>query len=48
VKHFAGYGAADGGRDYDSSYVPEELVRNVYFFPFHAAAALHADFSVTQ
>ncbi len=24
VKHFAGYGAADGGRDYDSSYVPEE------------------------
>jgi beta-glucosidase len=48
VKHFAGYGAADGGRDYDSSYVPEELVRNVYFLPFHAAAALHADFSVTQ
>ena len=24
VKHFAGYGAADGGRDYDSSYIPEE------------------------
>ena len=23
VKHFAGYGAADGGRDYDSSYIPE-------------------------
>src|SRR5579863_6675192 len=37
VKHFAGYGAADGGRDYDSSYVPEELVRNVYLVPFHAA-----------
>lgn len=37
VKHFAGYGAADGGRDYDSSYVPEELMRNVYFEPFHAA-----------
>jgi len=30
VKHFAGYGAADGGRDYDSSYVPEELLQNVY------------------
>jgi len=38
VKHFAGYGAADGGRDYDSSYIPEELMRNVYLKPFHAAA----------
>jgi|HubBroStandDraft_1064217.scaffolds.fasta_scaffold05559_3 beta-glucosidase len=37
VKHFAGYGAADGGRDYDSSYVPEILLRNVYLEPFHAA-----------
>jgi len=23
MKHFAGYGAAEGGRDYDASYVPE-------------------------
>ena len=38
VKHFAGYGAADGGRDYDSSYVPEELMENVYLVPFRAAA----------
>ncbi|HZU28042.1 MAG TPA: beta-glucosidase BglX [Bryobacteraceae bacterium] len=38
VKHFAGYGAAEGGRDYDSSYIPEELLRNVYLVPFHAAA----------
>src|SRR5258708_4692970 len=37
VKHFAGYGAAEGGRDYDSSYVPEELMRNLYLVPFHAA-----------
>ena len=37
VKHFAGYGAADGGRDYDSSYVPEVLLRNLYLPPFHAA-----------
>ncbi|HKC47003.1 MAG TPA: glycoside hydrolase family 3 N-terminal domain-containing protein, partial [Gemmatimonadales bacterium] len=37
VKHFAGYGAADGGRDYDASYVPEELMQNVYLVPFHAA-----------
>lgn len=37
VKHYAGYGAAEGGRDYDSSYIPEELLRNVYLPPFHAA-----------
>jgi beta-glucosidase len=37
AKHFAGYGAADGGRDYDSSYVPEVLLRNVYLIPFRAA-----------
>ena len=29
VKHFAGYGAADGGRDYDSSYLPDDLLWNV-------------------
>ena len=37
VKHYAGYGAAEGGRDYDASYVPEELMENVYLVPFHAA-----------
>lgn len=37
AKHFAGYGAAEGGRDYDSSYVPEELMWNVYLPPFKAA-----------
>jgi beta-glucosidase len=37
VKHFAGYGASEGGRDYDSVYVPEELMENVYLVPFHAA-----------
>jgi beta-glucosidase len=37
AKHFAGYGAAEGGRDYDASYVPEELMRNVYLVPFRAA-----------
>jgi beta-glucosidase len=38
AKHFAGYGAADGGRDYDPSYIPEGLLRNVYLPPFQAAA----------
>lgn len=37
VKHFAAYGAADGGRDYDSSYVSDDLLWNVYFPPFKAA-----------
>jgi beta-glucosidase len=37
VKHFAGYGAADGGRDYDSSNISEEQLWNVYLPPFHAA-----------
>ena len=38
AKHYAGYGAADGGRDYDSSYIPEEQMWNTYLVPFKAAA----------
>jgi len=37
AKHFAGYGAADGGRDYDSSYISDEQLWNVYLPPFQAA-----------
>lgn len=37
MKHFAGYGAAIGGRDYDEAYIPETLLYNVYLAPFHAA-----------
>jgi len=37
AKHFAGYGAADGGRDYDPVFLPEAQLRNVYFPPFVAA-----------
>ena len=37
AKHFAGYGASDGGRDYDPVYLPEAELRNVYFPPFKAA-----------
>ena len=37
MKHFAGYGAAEGGRDYDASYIPEDQMWNVYLQPFHAA-----------
>jgi beta-glucosidase len=37
MKHFAGYGAAEGGRDYDGSYVSDAQMENVYLPPFHAA-----------
>jgi len=37
AKHFAGYGAADGGRDYDSSYIADEQLWNTYLPPFKAA-----------
>ena len=37
AKHFAGYGAAEGGRDYDPVYLSESQLRNVYFPPFEAA-----------
>lgn len=41
-KHFVGYAAAEGGRDYNSTYIPERLLRNVYLPPFKAAAAAGA------
>jgi beta-glucosidase len=37
MKHFAGYGAAEGGRDYDASYISDAQMENVYLPPFHAA-----------
>jgi beta-glucosidase len=36
-KHFAGYGAAVGGRDYDEANISEYELWNVYFPPFRAA-----------
>ena len=37
AKHFAGYGASEGGRDYDPVFLSEAQLRNVYFPPFKAA-----------
>jgi beta-glucosidase len=37
MKHFAGYGAAVGGRDYDSAYISDAELYNVYLPPFKAA-----------
>jgi beta-glucosidase len=36
-KHFAGYGAARGGRDYDDADISDSELWNVYFPPFRAA-----------
>nr|ALV86508.1 glycosyl hydrolase family [uncultured bacterium 20] len=37
VKHFAGYGAGSGGRDYDSAFIADAELHNVYLPPFKAA-----------
>ena len=37
AKHFAGYGATEGGRDYNSTYIPERQLRNLSLRPFQAA-----------
>ena len=38
AKHFIAYGAAEGGRDYNSTHISERHLRNVYLPPFEAAA----------
>ncbi len=50
AKHFAGYGASEGGRDYNTTNIPEHELRNVHLVPFKAAldagaASLMASFS---
>ncbi len=37
AKHFAGYGAAEGGRDYDASEISDNQLWNIYLPPFRAA-----------
>jgi beta-glucosidase len=37
AKHYVGYGAAEAGRDYNSTWIPEILLRDVYLRPFRAA-----------
>jgi beta-glucosidase len=37
AKHFAGYGASESGRDYNSTNISENELRNVYLPPFRAA-----------
>jgi beta-glucosidase len=37
AKHFVAYGAAEGGREYNTTDVSERTLRGVYLPPFHAA-----------
>lgn len=37
AKHFAAYGAAEGGRDYNTVIMSEQELRDVYLAPFQAA-----------
>ena len=37
AKHFAGYGASESGKDYNTTNIPENELRNVYLRPFKAA-----------
>ncbi len=37
MKHYVGYGAAEGGRDYNTTEISEHTLREVYLPPFYAA-----------
>jgi beta-glucosidase len=37
AKHYVGYGAAIGGRDYNTTLIPEAELRNIYLRPFKTA-----------
>ena len=37
VKHYVGYGAAEAGRDYNTTEISEHTLREIYLPPFHAA-----------
>lgn len=42
AKHFAAYGAAEGGRDYDVADISPRTLRETYLPPFHAAVCAGA------
>ena len=37
AKHYVGYGATEGGRDYNTTEISEPTLRQIYLPPFHAA-----------
>lgn len=38
TKHFVGYGASESGKDYNSTWIPDVLMHDVYLKPFEACA----------
>ncbi len=36
AKHYLGYGATEGGKDYNTTWIPEMLLRDVFLPPFRA------------
>ena len=48
IKHFVGYGAAEGGRDYNSTFLTERQLRNIYLPPFEAAVRAGAQTLMTS
>ncbi|MBB5519499.1 glycoside hydrolase family 3 N-terminal domain-containing protein [Amphiplicatus metriothermophilus] len=47
AKHFGAYGAAEGGRDYDSADISARTLHEVYLPPFYAAAKAGAGAMMT-
>jgi beta-glucosidase len=47
AKHFVGYGAAAGGRDYDSADISDRTLHEVYLPPFYASAKAGAGSMMT-
>lgn len=42
AKHFAGYGASEAGKDYNTTWIPEPQLREVFLPPFEAAVKANA------
>lgn len=48
IKHFVGYGAAEGGRDYNTTMISERALRNTYFPAFKACVEAGAHTLMTS
>lgn len=48
AKHWVGYGAAEGGRDYNTTDISERALRETYFPPFKAAIDAGVDSFMTS
>lgn len=42
AKHFAAYGASESGKDYNTTWIPEIQLREIYFPPFEEAVKANA------